>query len=274
MPGPADSGAGLGWADSAPRRHGPLTGSQAEKNNRECSQWQGDSTGVNSQLSNVPHQQRVGAYLANGDAVHMRREAAQQPGRGYPLAAERTETPLERRETSQRGQPAQVVQHHTQHATCTARSLEQPTQAVARRGHGGGAPATAPLPWHAQAQQQVGQEPWHQRQPDSVHPGAMLPFTPTPLHAWGGEKERTPSCGLQLALSTSNGAADPLVRETLQEEEIPEAQAQSDKAALTEALRVVKPLLKGLYSQDLLSREQFKQAAKKATRLLHEKGQD
>ena len=90
--------------------------------------------------------------------------------------------------------------------------------------------------------------------------------------------------GRQQPLSTANSqhravgidassAAAPPVRGTLNKQKAPRAQAQSDKAALSEAWQVVKPLLKMLYSQDLLSREQYKRAAERATKLLRERGQ-
>ena len=74
-----------------------------------------------------------------------------------------------------------------------------------------------------------------------------------------------------VGIGPSSAAALP-VRGALNKQRAPRAQAQSDKAALMEALQVVKPLLKRPYSQDLLSREQYKRAAEKATKLLRARG--
>ncbi len=307
-PAPALSSAELGRADSGLRRQRPLSSGQAE-GNRGSGRREGNSRGANSQLSNVPHRQQAGAHLATSGAAHMRWEPSQQRGQPYLQAAERREMPPERPYSHpQHSEPTQAVQHHAQCATGTARSSEQPMQAVAWPAHSRGAPLTPPFSRHAQAQQQVEQESWHQQQPDSMQPGMMPSCTPTPAHSSGGIRNQSPSSeALQQALPTFNdaaaklaspqtksgrqqplstadnqhraagvdpsSAAAPPVRGTLKKQRAPGVQAQSDKAALMEALQVVKPLLKGLYSQDLLSREQFKRAAERATRLLRERGQ-
>ena len=153
------------------------------------------------------------------------------------------------------------------------------------------------------------QELWQQCQPDNAHPCSMPSFAPTPVQTSGAVRNQSPSgTALQQARpnfhdaaaelaspqinagsrqqlvsmadaqpksagGNANSPAPPRVQRTLDKQRAPGAQAQSDKAALTEALQVVKPLLKRPYSQDLLSREQFKRAAERAAKLLRERGQ-
>ena len=101
---------------------------------------------------------------------------------------------------------------------------------------------------------------------------------PTPEQSSGGIRNQSlSSVAQQQALPTSNGTAAELTLPQVKSgRQQPLSTANSQHRAVgIDASSAAAPPVRGkmLYSQDLLSREQYKRAAERATKLLRERGQ-
>ena len=131
--------------------------------------------------------------------------------------------------------------------------------------------AIAPCP-HMQHQQLAAGTPTHGQQPSATQvPSQALTSIPQDPEAavqqfedwYGGLNSRAGGKQQGGAMASSGEASSHIQK------------SQAQKAALrlfeNEALKEVRPLLKPLYAQELLSRDQFKNAGRKAVQLLIDK---